>query len=68
MMSFFFNPFARAHINAELLAVFDSNEKQKNAAYNQRVIDIEHGSFTRQSFSLHTVDSGGKQRGSFQSR
>ena len=49
-MAFFdvriFNPFARAHINAELQAVFDSNEKQKKAAYNQRVIDIEHGSFT----------------------
>ena len=26
--------------------MFDSNEKQKKAAYNQQVIDIEHGSFT----------------------
>ena len=48
-MAFFdvriFNQFTRAHINAELQAVFDSNRKQKKAAYNQRVIDIEHGSF-----------------------
>ena len=56
-MAFFdvriFNPFARAHINAELQAVFDSNEKQKKAAYNQRVIDIEHGSFTQVVLSAY---------------
>ena len=49
-MAFFdvrvFNPFAKAHIKSKLMSVFDSQEKQKKTHYNQRVIDIEHGSFT----------------------
>ena len=49
-MAFFdvrvFNPFAKAYINKKLETVFDSNEKQKKTQYNERVISIEHGSFT----------------------
>ena len=50
MMAFFdvkvFNPFAKTYLNKNLNAVFDDNEKCKKTKYNQRVIDIEHGSFS----------------------
>ena len=49
-MAFFdvrvFNPFAKTHINSKIEANFKLNETQKKNDYNQRVIDIEHGSFT----------------------
>ena len=41
-----FNPFASTHLNQSLTSSFISNEKEKKRKYNQRVIDIEHGSFT----------------------
>ena len=49
-MAFFdvrvFNPFAKTHLKSKLEAVFDANENTKKAKYNQRVIEVEHGSFT----------------------
>jgi hypothetical protein len=49
-MAFFdvrvFNPFAKSHFNTKLETVFDKNEQQKKTEYNERVIRIEHGSFT----------------------
>ena len=49
-MAFFdirvFNPFAKSHLKKSLDAVFRSNEKSKKQAYNNRVIQIEHGTFT----------------------
>ena len=49
-MAFFdvrvFNPFAKTYINTKLDAAFTQNEREKKTSYNQRVIDIEHGSFT----------------------
>ena len=49
-MAFFdvkvFNPFARSHLNSSLESVFRSCEKQKKRSYNDRIIQIEHGSFT----------------------
>ena len=52
-MAFFdvrvFNPFAKTYINAKndkLDAAFNQNEKEKKNSYNQRVIEVEHGSFT----------------------
>ena len=41
-----FNPFAKTHLKSNLMSAFDANEKQKKTQYNQRVIEIEHGSFT----------------------
>ena len=41
-----FNPFAPTHRNQKLTNVFSAQEKEKKRAYGQRVIDIEHGSFT----------------------
>ena len=49
-MAFFdvkvFNPFARSHLNSSLESVFRSCEKQKKRSYNDRIIQVEHGSFT----------------------
>ena len=49
-MAFFdvkvFNPFAKTYLNMKLDAAFNQNERGKKTAYNQRVIDIEHGSFS----------------------
>ena len=50
-MAFFdvrvFNPFAKTYIKTKLDAAFkQQNEKEKKTSYNQRVMDIEHGSFT----------------------
>ena len=49
-MAFFdvkvFSPFAKSHVNKNLDALFKSEEKKKKDKYNDRVIQIEHGSFT----------------------
>ena len=49
-MAFFdvriFNPFARSHINTNLEAVFRQNEVLKKKEYAERVIRVEHGTFT----------------------
>ena len=49
-MAFFdvsvFNPFAKTHLNSKLETVFKSTETKKKNDYNERVIAIEHGSFT----------------------
>ena len=41
-----FNPFAKSHLNQKLDTAFKSNENEKKRMYNQRVIEIEHGSFS----------------------
>ena len=41
-----FNPFAKKHLNQQLPNTFVSNEKEKKRSYNERVIEVEHGSFT----------------------
>ena len=41
-----FNPFAKTHLRSNLDAVFQNNENQKKIEYNDRVIKVEHGSFT----------------------
>jgi len=49
-MAFFdvrvFNPFAKSHMSSKLETVFNANEASKKRQYNQRVIQVEHGSFT----------------------
>ena len=49
-MAFFdvriFNPFAKTHLDQKLDTVFKNQEALKKAAYNERVIRVEHGSFT----------------------
>ena len=46
-----FNPFAKRHLNQKLNTAFSSNENEKRRHYNQRVIEVEHGSFSPLVFS-----------------
>ena len=41
-----FNPFAKTHIHQNLESVFRNCERDKKRLYNERIISIEHGSFT----------------------
>ena len=49
-MAFFdvrvFNPFAKSHLQNKLDSAFRSNENTKKKEYNNRIIQVEHGSFT----------------------
>ena len=49
-MAFFdtrvFHPFAKSNRTKSLDLAFRNQEKEKKKAYNQRVIEIEHGSFS----------------------
>ena len=50
-MSGFFNPFAKSHLNQKLDTAFSSNENENKRHYNQRIIEVEHGSFSPLVFS-----------------
>ena len=52
-----FNPLAKRYGNLDPQKCDDINEKEKKRFYNNRVIDIEHGSFTPLVFSA-TGDRG----------
>ena len=41
-----FNPFAKTHLSTKLPTVFAQQEQQKKHHYNERIINVEHGSFT----------------------
>ena len=41
-----FNPFAPSNLKTSLEATFRRHEKEKKRAYEQRVLEVEHGSFT----------------------
>ena len=49
-MAFFdvrvFNPNAKRYINHELTKSYEMNEKEKKKCYNERILQVEHGSFT----------------------
>ena len=45
-----FNPYASTYRNQSISNVFKANEKEKRR-YNQRIVQIEHGSFTPLVFS-----------------
>ena len=47
------NHFAQTHLRQKLENSFSNNEKEKKRSYGQRVIDVEHGSFTPLIFSSH---------------
>ena len=46
-----FNPFARCHLHHSLPAVHKKNESKKKREYNQRILQLEYGSFTPLVFS-----------------
>lgn len=41
-----FNPLASSHQSASIQAIYKAQEQEKKRAYDQRVREIEHGSFT----------------------
>ena len=45
------NPFAKSHLNQKLDTAFSSNKNEKKRHYNQRIIEVEHGSFSPLVFS-----------------
>ena len=49
-MAFFdvrvFNPIARRYVNQEPAKAYEVNEKEKKRSYNDRIMQVEHGSFT----------------------
>ena len=54
-----FNPLAICHIHHSLPAIHKKNENEKKREYNQRMLQVEHGSFTPLMFSSF----GGMSRG-----
>ncbi|MCH2416854.1 MAG: hypothetical protein MK195_08855 [Acidimicrobiales bacterium] len=69
-MAFFdvrvFNPFAKTHLNSKLETVFTRNEASKKSEYNERVIKIEHGTFT--PIVLSAYGGFGRESGRFISK
>ena len=69
-MAFFdvrvFNPFARSHLRNNLDSVFRTNENSKKRAYNNRVIRVEHGTFT--PIVLSSFGGYGHETGRFVSK
>ena len=49
-MAFFdvrvFNPNAKRYVNQDISKTYELNKKEKKRLHNERVIEIEHGSFT----------------------
>ena len=41
-----YNPFAQTHKNKPLSSVYVAQEREKRRAYEQRITEVEHGSFT----------------------
>ena len=41
-----FNPMARTYANQPLATTYNSLEKSKKAKYNERILNVEHGTFT----------------------
>ena len=45
------NPYARSHLSVSLESAFKTGERTKKRHYNERVIRVEHGTFTPIVFS-----------------
>ena len=41
-----FNPNAKRYANIKLSKAYEINEKEKKKTYNERILQVEHGSFT----------------------
>ena len=46
-----FSPFAQSHRNTSLSQCYKKNEQEKKRAYDQRIREVEHGSFSSLVFS-----------------
>ena len=41
-----FNPMARSYANKPVAATYNTLERSKKAKYNERILNVEHGTFT----------------------
>ena len=48
-----FNPYAKSLRNQQIQSIFNAQEREKKRTYNQRVIPVEHGSFSPLVFSCY---------------
>ena len=55
----FFNPNAKRYINQELRKSYKVNEKEKKKQYNERILQVKHGTFTQVVMS--TNDGMGRE-------
>ena len=55
------NPLARYHLHHSLPAVHKENENEKKREYNQRILQVVHGSFTPLVFSCFWGNEQGMQ-------
>ena len=46
-----FSPLAKSYLKQKLTAAYNTMEKSKKGKYNQRILNVEHGSFTPLVFS-----------------
>ena len=46
LMYGFFNPTAKRYVNQQISKSYEVNEREKKKLYNERILQIEHGSFT----------------------
>lgn len=60
------HPNCATYVNQELSSLFDQNEKQKKRSYNERVLNVEKGSFT--PIVLATTGGMGKEAERFHKR
>jgi len=61
-----FNPLAKRYANQNLKRCYEINEKEKKRAYSERVLQVEHGSFTPLVFSA--MGGMGRETTKFYSR
>ena len=48
-----FNPYAKSLRNQQIQSIFNAQEREKKRTHNQRVIQVEHGSFSPLVFSCY---------------
>ena len=48
-----FSPFSRSHLNVNLDSLFKRHQSTKKTKYNERVIKVDHGSFTPVGLSAY---------------
>ena len=61
-----FNPLSRTYRDLSLSKVYERSEKEKKRSYNERILQIQHGSFTPLIFS--TLGGMGRECSTFYSK
>ena len=61
-----FNPSAKRYVNQELCKSYEANEKEKKKQYNERILQIEHGTVT--PLAMFTTGGMGRESRKFCAR